>query len=116
MHACCLTWKQRVGAGQAAPVGGIPPAKSPQAAAALLHGHQGGVVNTRELLAAPRGETLAARTNSWEAQGKRQTKMKQEQQEEQEREQEGKTVFQWNLKSGKKLTFRASWSTPALAA
>lgn len=73
-------------------------------------------MNTRELLAAPRGETLAACTNSWEAQGKRQTKMKQEQQEEQEREQEGKTVFQCNLKSGKKLTFRASWSTPALAA
>lgn len=64
VHACSLTRKQRVGAGQAGLVGGIPPAQPPQAAAALLHWHQGGVVNARELLATPRGETLATCTNT----------------------------------------------------
>lgn len=70
VHACSLTRKQCVGAGQAGPVGGIPPAQPPQAAAALLHWHQGGVVNTRELLAAPRGEAPAACTNTWEGKGR----------------------------------------------
>lgn len=74
VHACTLTGKQCVGAGQAGLVGGIPPAQPPQAAAALLHRHQGGVVNTRELLATPRGETLAACTDTWAGKGTVSTK------------------------------------------
>lgn len=70
VHACSLTRKQRVGAGQAGLVGGISPAQPPQAAAALLYRHQGGVVNTRELLATPRGEALAACTDTWVGKGR----------------------------------------------
>lgn len=70
VHACSLTRKQCVGAGQAGLVGGIPPAQPPQAAAALFHWHQGGVVNTRKLLATPRGETLATCTDTWAGKGR----------------------------------------------
>lgn len=65
-HACSLTGKKRVGARQARLVGGIPPTQPPQAAAALLHLHQGGVMNAREVLATPRRVTLAAHTHALE--------------------------------------------------
>lgn len=65
-HTCSLTWKERVCARQAGLVGGVPPAQPPQAAAALLHLHQGGVVNAGELLAAPRGVTVTTHAHSWE--------------------------------------------------
>lgn len=64
--ACSLTGKKRVGARQARLVGGIPPTQPPQAAAALLHLHQGGVMNAREVLATPRRVTLATHTHALE--------------------------------------------------
>ncbi len=66
VHACFLTRKESVGARQAGLVRGIPPAQPPQAAAALLHLHQGGVMNSRELLTTPCRVTLATHTHPWQ--------------------------------------------------
>lgn len=66
VHACSLTRQESVSARQAGLVRGIPPAQPPQAAAALLHLHQGGVMNARELLTTPRRVTLATHTHTWE--------------------------------------------------
>lgn len=72
MHVCFLTRKESVGARQAGLIRGISPGQSPLAAAALLHGHEGGVVDSREIRTTPRGVTLTAHTRTWE-QGNRQT-------------------------------------------
>ena len=69
MHVCKLcfpTREESVGARQAGLVRGISPGHPPRAAAALLHGHKGGVMNSWELLTTPRGVTLATHANTWE--------------------------------------------------
>jgi len=60
-----LTREESVGAGRAGLVGGVPPAQAPQAAAALLHGHEGRVMDPREVLTSPGREAAATHPHTW---------------------------------------------------
>lgn len=65
IHECSLTRKESVGTRQAGLVRGVSPAQSPQGAAAMLHGHEGRVMNSRELFTAPRRVTVTAHSHPW---------------------------------------------------
>lgn len=71
-------------------------------------------MNTRELLAAPRGETLAACANSWETQGKKGQKKRESFFLKMKSSHANSYILV--IRTWKKLTLRATWSSPALTA